>query len=165
MMEKKIFIKNTEGKKVNLDKVKDIELLREEVRDFKSKHINTININYPTKSEMERVRFLISLVYEAKVFNNDTPIARKVTEKYKHALAIYIVYGYNTEAKEIVKESLGLKNDAQINTLNSELRERGLMVLDKRNQRISHLCDEFKYLSKFVQKYKSSNEISIRFVA
>ena len=65
----------------------------------------------------------------------------------------------------MVADVLGLKNDAQLNSINNELRNMGLMYKDEMNNRISHLCDELKYLSSFIKMCKNSSKIAIRIIS
>ncbi len=61
-------------------------------------------------------------------------------------LAIYILRGFNKEAKREATAVLKLKDDTRINGLNKELRDAGYIIRDKGNEHISHLNEDLKAL-------------------
>lgn len=161
MVSDNFYMKDKSGNRVNVDEVSDIEVLREYVKDSIRNHIDTMEISVSPKNEMEKVRQMISILYEFMVLNDKRVV--NMPEKLKTALNIYLIYGYNKDSKRTVMDTLGLKDITDVNAINHKLRNLGLLVQDTGNSRISHLCTEFQGLQKFVNACKYKNKSALRF--
>lgn len=155
------YIKTRDGERLDVDKVFDLEILRDYIKSGIKGHIDTMEISVTPKNEMEKVKQMISILYEFMILN-DKRVA-SITEKLKTTLFIYLTYGYNRDSKKIVMDTLNLKDITDVNAINHKLRNLGLLVQDTGNSRISHLCDEFKGLQKFVNACKYKNKSALRF--
>ena len=155
------YIKTEDGVKLNLDEVTDIEVLKNYIKAGIRSHIDTMEISVSPKNEIEKVRQMISILYEFMVLNDKRGV--NMPEKLKTALNIYLIYGYNKESKKIVMNTLNLKDITDVNAINHKLRNLGLLVQDTGNSRISHLCSEFQGLQKFVNACKYKNKSALRF--
>src|SRR5699024_1776468 len=142
----KIKLKN--GEKKELNEIDDIDFLKHYIREKFSEKINTLDANVKCKNNMDRLKMLISVIYDIKSFYNRGSFKKDVSDKYKTALCVYVMYGYNKESKNKIKKMLGYKKQTQVNLLNNKLRQLDLLHKDEINNRVSHLCDELKVLSK-----------------
>lgn len=69
----------------------------------------------------------------------------RLSQKEKHALIFYMMYGYNDEAIQDIKDYTDV-DDIYMNTINSNLRTKGYLVKDERNFHKSHLSTEVEDL-------------------
>lgn len=69
----------------------------------------------------------------------------RLSQKEKQALIFYMMYGYNEESIQDIKDYTQV-DDIYMNTINSNLRSKGYLVKDDRNFHKSHLSDEVKEL-------------------
>lgn len=84
-------------------------------------------------------------------------IKKPIGEKFATLLALYVIYGYNTEGKEKARKVLQLRNE-QLDQLNFQLRERDYLLKDKMNTRISAVSPRFQAL---IDYYRSNKEEGI----
>lgn len=148
----------------SLSEIDDIDVLKEYILKEKERHINSLNINVSSENDIEELKLLISILYEIKNHNKDKLVKNYIPEKFKTALCIYILYGYNKEGKDKVKKVLGFTKQQQLNALNNNLRSIGLLYKDKMNNSISHLCDELKVIGEFYKTYRKNGKIGLRIV-
>ena len=75
--------------------------------------------------------------------------SKVLREKLILLLALYLKYGYNSEAKEKAAQILNVDKPA-INSMNLELRDCKYLVKDTMNTRINHLHGDLEKLREYV---------------
>lgn len=61
-------------------------------------------------------------------------------------LSVYVLHGYNKDAKRLATELCDFKDDMRIDGLNKELRDAGYIVKDPYNDRVNHLNPDLRPL-------------------
>lgn len=153
-----------EGELKALSEIEDVNVLRDYIALEKSKHINSLNLNVKSETDIEELKLLISIFYEVRNHNKEKVVMKTISDKFKTALCVYMLYGYNKESKSTVKKMLGLREQSQINSLNNSLRKLELLYKDKMNNSISHVCDELKVIGDFYKKFRKNGKIGFRVV-
>lgn len=104
------------------------------------------------KRELEIVTKLISIhSFSMKMAGE---IKKPIGDKFATLLALYAIHGYDSVAKEKARDLLRLRHE-QLDQLNFQLRERGYLVKDAMNTRISAVSPRFQGL---IDYYKSNKE-------
>lgn len=62
----------------------------------------------------------------------------KIRKKLEQVLAFYALKGYNTEAKQMITQTLGISSD-NLTQINAELTRNGYLIRDKNNFRKKYL--------------------------
>jgi hypothetical protein len=62
----------------------------------------------------------------------------KIRRKLEQVLAFYALQGYNTEAKQMITQTLGISSD-NLTQINAELTRNGYLIRDKNNFRKKYL--------------------------
>lgn len=84
-------------------------------------------------------------------------------------MAVYILYGYNSESKKVASEICGLTDKMRIDALNKELRDSGYLIKSEGNDRISYLNpdlaplgENFKIINKNISVLKNKGVDSLK---
>lgn len=115
--------------------------------------IETEDIKF--KSELDMLKNVV-YVYSCYKFisgEGSKPLGNRVAT----VLALYMMYGFNEEAKTKAMDILDAKK-ATINTLNHQLRSRGYLLMDGKNSNISHLSGSIENLCKLHNHCKKSGQ-------
>lgn len=104
---------------------------------------------------------LVSLMYKFEIkYKNDIDLVDKIISIYsinktlkgkpvrilpyeKSILIYYLIYGFNKEAKETIMKDLG-KTENQINTTNTNLRNKGYLFKDRNNRTKGYVSKDLK---------------------
>lgn len=111
------------------------------------------------KHELEMVTKLISThSFSMKMAGE---IKKPIGDKFATLLALYVIYGYSSEGKEKARDILQLRHE-QLDQLNFQLRERGYLVKDAMNVRISAVSPRFQGLINFYNTNKETGVLNFQ---
>lgn len=88
-------------------------------------------------------------------------IKKAIGEKFATLLAIYVIYGYGDEGKQKARDILQLRNE-QLDQLNHQLRERGYLIKDVMNTRISAVSPRFQALINYYNDNKKNGVLTFQ---
>jgi hypothetical protein len=114
--------------------------------------IETKSVKFSSELDMLKNAVYIYSCYKYISGQESKPLANRMAT----VLALYMMYGFNEEAKEKAMEVFGAKK-ATINSLNHQLRDRGYLLMDDRNSNISHLSNSVESLRKLHLHCKEKN--------
>lgn len=117
-----------------------------------NKSILSFTVDYKTESELyTQVVKLYSLVCNLNLTESEIPF-----------VVYYLRYGYNKEVKKMIREDLGVK-PGHIDVKNHSLKNKGVLVFSKRNERRLGLSEDILVLKDFIEKNSSTKLIPIIF--
>lgn len=121
----------------------------------RNKEKNTAIYGYPMKVDNKLDLFTkavrIFVTCESIKTGTDTIRKRLIT-----VLAYYTLYGYNKEAKAIIKDSLSINED-NLTQINSELSKSGFLINDTNNLRKKYLHPQLQVIQELYQNTKNIN--------
>lgn len=120
--------------------------------------IETNNIEFSSELDMLKNVVYIYSCYKYVSGEESKPLANRMAT----VLALYMLYGFNEQAKEKAMEVFGAKK-ATINSLNHQLRDRGYLLMDDKNSNISHLSPSVESLVK-LHKICKKKDIGFEFL-
>ena len=93
----------------------------------------------PYKSDLDKIEKILTIYSIVKEI--------KFRDFEKDVLKYYLVYGYNKETQDMVKEDLG-KSDVNIRVTDTWLRKNGFLNLGVKNRRKSSLSKDMETIRK-----------------
>lgn len=116
------------------------------------------------ESEFELMKQMVYLYSSFMVIKGH--VRRPLKPRLVEVLAMYILLGYSKEVKREILRKCNLKNEADLNCLNKELRDQNYLVKGKLNERNNELSESLKNLGLYhqaVKKLKPGSDLNMNF--
>lgn len=89
-------------------------------------------------------------------------ISQPLGDSYRHVMTFYLVYGFSSETKKLIIDSLGI-NSKGLNQINTVLTKRGYLINSPHSQRTKLLSPEMTTLKNYFFSDNSSSLLLVKF--